>query len=254
MSDAPNKHRVAQRFHHAASDYDALAHIQRQAAERLAYHLSDRASPGLWLDAGCGTGEAITRHLRAPVIALDFAPAMAQKARDKGAPALCGDIESLPLEDASIALYWSSLAWQWCHLEKALSEAHRVLTPSGHLLINTLGPATLSELRAAFGSIDDARHVIDFTQAPSLAEAAREAGFEDIALATHLLTAWHPDVATLLRQLKQLGAAEVGNHRRRGLLGKRAWQTVIQHYERHRTPQGLPASYEVILLTARKKS
>jgi len=252
MTEATPKSAVAQRFDRAAADYDRLAYIQREAAALLSAHLPAETAALPWLDAGCGTGGAIRDYFPGPALALDFAPAMARRAHLGGCPAICGDIESLPLQSGSIGLYWSSLAWQWCALDRALCEAHRVLTPGGYLRIATLGPGTLGELREAFAQADRARHVIDFSPPSALHTAALAAGFESIELHTHTLTAWHPDVASLLRDLKQLGAAEVGNERRRGLMGKRAWQSMVAAYEQHRQSAGLPARYDVILLIARK--
>lgn len=253
MSAHINKHSVQQRFDRAADDYDALAHIQREAADLLAEFLPPRSGAcAPTLDAGCGTGLAGSRHLHDPVIALDLAPAMARHARAHTPQSLCADIEALPLAGSSIGLYWSSLAWQWCSLPRALDEAQRVLKPQGLLLIATLGPATLHELRDAFSGLDNARHVIDFTAPEHLIEAAQHAGFTDIETRTRLLQAWHPDTATLVRRLKHLGASEVGPARRRALMSRTLWQTVQTRYEKHRGPQGLPVSYEVILFKARR--
>ena len=254
MNRGIDKHAVQRRFHQAAPAYDALARIQREALQILALQLDHKPARGPTLDAGCGTGGALgTLAAHSPtVIALDLAPGMVRRAAQPRAAPICGDIEALPLPDRSIGLYWSNLAWQWCDTALAVAEAHRVLMPGGQLLVSTLGTGTLSELRAAFAGLDDARHVIDFETRDSLLQALASLGFTQIEHETRTLTAWQPDTATVLRELKQLGAAEVGSQRRRGLIGRKLWQTIQSRYEQHRTAHGLPVSYEVIFLKAEK--
>ena len=73
------------------------------------------------LDAGCGTGNALAglarRYPQAQLIALDLAPAMLSRARSRvpwwkqllarrpQPAAVCGDIERLPLADASRSVW-----------------------------------------------------------------------------------------------------------------------------------------------------
>ena len=70
-----------------------------------------------------------------------------------GRAGLAGDLEQLPLADASLDLYWSSLAIQWCDPLAVFREARRVLRPDGRLAVSTLGPATFHELREAFTAV-----------------------------------------------------------------------------------------------------
>ena len=60
---------------------------------------------------------------------LDFAPGMLRRVGTHCCR-LAGDLEHLPLAAASIDLYWSSLAVQWCDLRRALAEA-REESPAG---------------------------------------------------------------------------------------------------------------------------
>ena len=62
----------------------------------------------------------------------------------------------------------------------------------------------------------------------------------------------YPDLKSLLRAIKDIGANSVGDGARSGLFGRRAWQQVQAAYEQHRTSDGLPARYDVILAYARK--
>jgi malonyl-CoA O-methyltransferase len=61
---------------------------------------------------------------------------------------------------------------------------------------------------------------------------------------------FYPDLKSLLRSVKDIGAHTVGEGARTGMLGRSAWQRVEAAYEAYRTPQGLPASYDVFLCYA----
>ena len=61
-----------------------------------------------------------------------------------------------------------------------------------------------------------------------------------------------PELKTLLRAVKAIGAQNVGEGGRNGMLGKDAWARIQAAYEVFRTPAGLPASYDVLLYTARR--
>jgi len=165
---------------------------------------------------------------------------------------VCADIERLPLADASIDFYWSSLAFQWCSPEAALGEVIRVLSPGGVARIATLGPRTLHELRTAFSAVDDGVHVIDFTPTERWLEASRAAGLSIQSHSQETLFDIASDLHTLLANIKAIGARTVGSERRRSL-GRKGWQTLQSAYEAFRRPDGtLPASYDLILLALEK--
>jgi len=242
---------VRRAFHRAADGYDAAARLQRQVCGLLADRLS-AAAPARILDAGSGTGYGkallAKRWPDAECIAADFAAAMVEASGG----GICADVEALPFAADCFDLYWSSLTLQWCDLERALAEAVRVLAPTGRLAVSSLAPGTLAELDEAFAGLDRHRHVLEFAPAAVLAAACRKAGLADVRLETVSLRLFAPDLRALLGELKALGANQVGAGRRRGLLGRGLWRAVEARYERRRTSEGLPATYEVILCQASK--
>ena len=251
----PAKHRIRQAFEEAAHSYDSAAQVQRRICGKLALGLPEMMTPGVILDAGCGTGYAL-RLLRerfppANMIGLDLSPAMLGKVKAH-AYRIGGDVEHLPLADASIGLYWSSLTLQWCHLPLALAEARRVLWDGGRLAVATLGPKTFKELRTAFTAGDAYRHTLEFLDPEAIAAAAASVGFTSVRLDRSTQTAHYPDLKSLLRAIKAIGANQVGGGRRTGLMSRSAWQRIEAAYEVMRQPGGLPLTYDVVTLHAEK--
>lgn len=250
----PAKQQVRQSFERAAPRYDEVAAVQRRICDRLCQALPTPLPTGAILDAGCGTGyalPALTQHSPNPPLALDLSLAMLQRCPGT-ARRLAGDLEHLPLRDASLALYWSSLAWQWCEAPRVLAEAARTLMPGGHLAIATLGPATFHEVRHAFSGLDTYEHTLAFQGPEALAEAARQAGFVAVDVLTRPEIAHYPDFRTLLRAVKAMGANQLGAGRRRGLMSRQTFALAEARSESTREPQGLPLTYEVIYLHAQR--
>ena len=253
----PDKRRVRESFDRAASTYDGAARVQRRVCERLLETLAEPINvPHALLDAGCGTGFG-ARLLRerwpdARLTSVDFAPAMLALARRASDDCCAADIEKLPFADASFDLWWSSLAIQWCDAATVFREAARVLRPNGTIAVSTLGPQTFSELRQAFAGVDPHRHTLHFCSPEAIGAALASAGFVAIDLRRETHTVHYPDLKTLLRAVKAIGAQNVGAGGRRAMMGRAAWQQLETAYERHRQPAGLPASYDVILAYARK--
>lgn len=255
-SPAP-KRAVRAAFDKAADAYDAVAAIQRSACDRLlALASAQSLQPQRILDAGCGTGYALPglhRHFpNAELIALDFAPAMLRRHPVGLAHPVCADMERLPLADASIDALWSSYALQWCHPRQAFPELARSLRPGGQLWIATLGPGTLGELRDAFRHVDQEEHVLPFQPPEVIDDAVEEAELRILTSERDTLYAWAPDLRSLLRDIKTLGAHQTGAPRRQVPLGKAAWARLTEAYEAYRTPAGLPASYDTYWLIAEK--
>ncbi len=253
-------------FEHAAHSYDQAAVLQREVNQRMLERLDwVKLDPHWVLDAGAGTGVGAralaSRYPKARVLGLDIAQTMLQVARDAepwwkrslsfltgNVPQYVGgDISRLPLKTSSVNLLWSNLALQWCDdLQSTFSEFQRVLAPGGLLMFSTFGPDTLRELRLAFSGIDGYTHVNRFVDMHDIGDQLLYAGFSTPVMDMDMMTLTYPDVTSLLRELKAIGAHNVTSGRGHGLMGKRKWNAMLQHYELLRMDGRLPATFEVV--------
>ncbi|MBS98083.1 MAG: malonyl-[acyl-carrier protein] O-methyltransferase BioC [Oceanospirillaceae bacterium] len=252
-----DKKQVAQSFSRAAATYDSVATLQREVADRLIGKLP-AGDIGWYMDLGCGTGYAAPalndRYPGAFGLSLDLAEGMLKYARDRhgaaGFTPLCGDAEALPLKSGALDLVFSSLALQWCEQPKLLfSELSRVLRPGGHLVVATLGPSTLGELKAAWAAVDEDRHVNDFLELDALQQPAQAAGLRLAEAECQHRVLEYATLKPLMRELKALGAHNVNHRERRGLAGRTRLNRLSEAYETMRGSSGmLPATYEIYYL------
>ena len=257
---------VRRAFSRAAHGYDAAAALQHEVESRLLEsldyfgHGSERPAPDLVVDLGSGPGTGARalrkRWPRARVVAVDIALPMLREARRRAPPwrpfqrgidLVCGDARALPLADGSADIVVSNLCLQWVEdLPATFAGLRRVLKPGGLLLLSTFGSETLHELREAFATADATPHVSPFADIARFGDALVHAGFRDPVLDRDLYRHHHPDLATLMRQLRALGATNALAGRRRTLTGRARFAAAAAAYEPLRTGAGLPATWEVI--------
>jgi malonyl-CoA O-methyltransferase len=249
--------RVRAAFDAAAADYDAVAVIQAEVRQRLLERLDlFRIAPRRILDAGCGTGHGaralLRRYRGVELVALDLAPGMLRAARRRRPwlrrlDAVCGDAAALPLADGSVDLVFSNLMLQWCNEpDRVFAEFRRVLRPGGLALFTSFGPDTLKELRAAWRAADGHTHVSRFIDMHDLGDALLRAGLGEPVMDMEHLTLTYPDVRSLMRDLKTMGARNATSGRSRGLTGPRRLAAVENYYEGLRRDGRLPATWEVV--------
>lgn len=258
-----DKARVRASFDRAARSYDAAAVLQAEVRQRMLSRLDlVKLVPGTILDAGCGTGhgsrELAARFKGSHTLSLDLAMGMLlvtraaqprlQRWLGLGRQSLLGgDIERLPLADASVGLVWSNLAIQWCNdLDRAFGEMQRVLRPEGLLSFSTFGPDTLKELRAAASADAEHVHVSRFIDMHDIGDALVRAGFSAPVLDVEQFTLTYDDVLAVMRDLKAIGAHNAAAGRARGLQGKGFLRGLTERYERYRDQGKLPATFEVV--------
>lgn len=257
---------VRRAFARAAPHYSRYATLQREVEARLLEQLDaeqDAFKPRVVLDAGTGPGRAAAhlrqRYPRALVVALDHALPMLATARTRNRwwrpfRLLAGDAAQLPLRDAVVDVLFSSLCLQWQDdLPRVFDEWRRALAPGGMVLASTFGRDTLWELREAFSAADaGAPHINNFDDIARVGDALLAAGFRDPVLARETFVLEYPDVPTLMRELRGLGAGNALATRRRALTGKARMRRVFDAYETHRsaTTNLLPGTWEVITLRA----
>lgn len=266
MSDelALDKGEVRRAFDHAAATYDAAAVLQHEICARMLERLDYvKHTPAAILDAGCGTGNAVpglfARYADASLIAVDFSPAMVDRARRRlkwwqtlpgwrpPLHAVCADIERLPLAPGAVGLVWSNLALQWVSdLAAALRELHRVLAPGGLVMFSTFGPDTLKELRTAYEGTDGRTHVNRFIDMHDIGDMLIGAGFADPVMDMEQLSLTYADVRSLMRDLKAIGAHNATRGRPEGLSPRSLLAAVERNYEAFRRDGRLPATFEVV--------
>lgn len=252
-------------FERAASSYDQAAVLQREICDRMIARLDYiKFTPTAILDAGSGTGygsrKLALRYPASRILAVDIAFSMLVQAQapvawwKKWLPIsgnhtdyICSDMEQLPLKDANVDMVWSNLALQWCNdLKLTIAEAHRVLRSEGLFMFSTFGPDTLKELRYAFQSVDQYQHTNRFTDMHDIGDLLVHNGFATPVMDMEYITLTYENVEQVMRDLKMIGAHNVTQGRRRGLMGKKAWRQVVNQYETLRQAGKLPATFEVI--------
>jgi malonyl-CoA O-methyltransferase len=261
---ALDKRQLKRAFELAADKYDAAAVLQHEVCNRMLTRLDYiKVQPRTILDAGSGTGNAVTallaRYPQAALVALDLALAMLQRGRTRlrwwqGLPGLrpplhpvCADIERLPLARESIGLIWSNLALQWVNdLPHTFAEMYRALEPGGLLMFSTFGPDTLKELRRAYEGTDGRTHVNRFADMHDIGDMLVGAGYADPVMDMEPFTLTYDDVLTLMRDLKSIGAHNVTHGRPGALSGKSLITSVRRNYEGFRVNGKLPATFEVV--------
>jgi malonyl-CoA O-methyltransferase len=257
-SRPPLLDRAAIRSHaaRASAGYDQHAVLAARLRDQLVERLGWIAfSPDCALDLGCGTGHGAAalaaRWPRARVIALDASPAMLeQAARREGAgriERLCAEAEAIPLPDASVDLVFSNLMLPWCEdIDTVFAEVARILKPRGLFTFTTLGPGTLAELRAAWRAAGGHEALHPFTGMHELGDGLVRAGLAEPVLDVSRLTLTYPDVAALLRDLRETGSQNAAANRARGLTGRGRLRRLEASYEEFRDAGSLPASCEVV--------
>lgn len=229
----------------------------QELIERLA--LLD-IEPRAILDLGCGAGieaELLARcYPEALVAGLDLCSASFH-AHDRASTwsAVVGDAVGLPFKTDAFDLVFANLILPWCEPVVALNEIARILVSGGAVVLATLGPDTLRELRAAWIGVDDHEHVHQFVDMHDLGDTLLHAGFTEPVLDVQILGFTYRDLNSLADDLRALGATNVLAHRRRTLTGRSRWQAFEDAYPSlERDPGRLRATFELIYTVAWAKA
>ena len=241
--------------------------LRREIASRMFERLSlVKTAPRQVLDAGCGTGADIAelqqRYPAAQVIGLDAAPGMLAAAGGVQAPRsllsrllpakagidlVCADFGNLPFGPNSLDLVWSNLALHWHpQPDRVFAEWRRVLRVDGLLMFSNFGPDTFLELRTAFAAMDETPHVLPFVDMHDFGDQLVEAGFTTPVMDMEQITVTYDTAQALLLDVRAFGGNPLAT-RRRGLVGRAAWQRMLDALESQRRPDGkLGLSFEII--------
>lgn len=241
--------------------------LRREIASRMFDRLAlVKTAPQRVLDAGCGVGTDIAQlqktYPAAQVLGIDAVPAVLAQAAGTQAPRsflsrllpakagidlVAGDFGELPLGPNSLDLVWSNLALHWHpQPDRVFAEWRRVLRVDGLLMFSNFGPDTFMELRAAFAAMDETPHTLPFVDMHDFGDQLVEAGFTTPVMDMEKITVTYDKAEALLADVRAFGGNPLVT-RRRGLVGRAAWQRMLDALEAGRRSDGkLGLSFEVI--------
>ena len=260
---SPNqRQRIANAFNRAAHHYDVAAQMQQRYAIDLIEQAAKLTQAATVCDAGCGTGynfKTIRQCFpQANLIGLDCANAMLQLAKTRIAPegaVLQAVLEALPLAPECLDVLFCHFTLQWCDdIRQVLEQFHNVLKPHALLSLATFGDKSLHELATATHAVTGVSGVNRFLSHTQLMQTLQDSGFVIEAQRINVETLYVSAVLQLMQFLKAMGANTVLHHHWQGLGGKTRLRAYQLAYQPFANEQGkLPATFEIVLITARKK-
>ncbi|MGQ7846811.1 methyltransferase domain-containing protein [Granulosicoccus sp. 3-233] len=238
---------VRRHFQKAAGGFDAHAAVFETVGERLRERLDLLAiEPTRVLDLGCRSGyqlDALQRRFpQAQIVGADPAPGPASTAgkpdswsrwlrrpwrsvrtrlqAEPGSPeTVACDPHALPFADGSFDLVVCNLLLPWCHSpHRVFEEVARILTGGGAFFFTSAGPDTLLEYRAAWATIDSHPHGFGLVDMHDLGDTLMASGFAAPVLDRDNLRVDYPSMGALQSELRELGALNIANGRRQGLM------------------------------------
>src|SRR5690606_84329 len=111
---------------------------------------------------------------------------------------------------------------------------------------------TLRELKESWATVDQQVHVNPLLPAPHWMQQLEMHGLACVDAQAVTITEHYPSLAAIGRMLKLTGAHHVSDRQSTGLLSPRRRRALEQAYEMHRTDKGLPLTWQVLFVVARK--
>lgn len=238
-------------------------------------HHSDHESAH---QSGCQSEHGSIQNPPTTVFAVDIALGMLHKLKQSYPDyhGVCADAECLPFVDGCIDVIYSNLALQWCaNFPAAVAEMARVLKPNGecHLSLVAQGSlnqlaelglrvndfSTLEALKTAF-KLDTWQFLevqlipmtVHFDTLKALLYSIKGVGASvQSASATHSANSISLDNSTIQSAGEVAGATTAAEPALR-LRGRQDWQAMQAKAESLRVPQGLPLTYQIVQIRARR--
>lgn len=225
---------VRRQFLKSQDEFDAHSAVFESVAQQLQERLGLLAiQPSRVLDLGCRTGyqlDALQQiYPDAQIVGCDLAarkpvalprswPDWLRK-RARSPERLICDPHELPFAAATFDLIVSNLLLPWSHSpHRVFEEAERILKPGGAFMFTTAGPDTLMEYRSAWAKIDSHMHSFGLIDMHDIGDSMMAAGFAAPVLDRDVLQVDYPSISALQQELRSLGAVNVANGRRQGLM------------------------------------
>ncbi|MGI2066553.1 methyltransferase domain-containing protein [Shewanella sp. MF08487] len=256
--------KIAQRFSAAANSYQDHNKLQRLSAASL---LSSLFVQGNLLDIGAGPGTDFSAcypnrlsmdNQFSAVFAVDIALGMLHKLNQSYPDyhGVCADAQYLPFSDNSMDVIYSNLALQWCaDFPAAVAEMARVLKPGGECHVTLVAEGSLHQL-AELGL-----RVNDFSTVEALKTAFKLDIWQHLDVQLIPMTVHFDTLKALLYSIKGVGASVQSARasiavadRTPRLRGREDWQRIQAKAEVLRLPDGLPLTYQIVQIRARRNA
>ncbi|WP_456369838.1 methyltransferase domain-containing protein [Thermodesulfatator atlanticus] len=242
----PNKELVKKRFLRSLYTYEKEARVQKKMAERLLLRLKSFDTQGKVLEIGAGTGLFTRMFLKKfspeKYFVTDLVKECAPFFEGLSVFFVASDGESLCFRENTFSLIVSNATFQWfLNPKKAFEAIGKLLLPGGILAFSTFGPKTMQEFshRQTPPGLLTMRQILGL-KPPFFEPLWEEAWVETIYFAT-------PKEA--LRHVRETGA--MGHLESKWSLKEiKTWE---MKYQALRTSEGLPLTFEPIIMIWRKK-
>ena len=240
MHNNPGKLNVADvrhRFDQAADSFNHADFLHRATFDGIMERLAPVVTaPSVIVDLGAATGTGSRRLAKefrgARVVGLDASLKMLLQSKRRRSwlsrvSELQGDANRMPLQTGCADLVIANMLLPWIDdLPGCLAEIARVLRKDGVFVFSSLGPDSLSEIRKAWGAVDQDAHVIPYPDLHDIGDAMVRAGLRDPVLDVDSLSVSYEDTASMYRDLTRCGARNCLEQRRRTLTGKQRFRAM----------------------------
>jgi malonyl-CoA O-methyltransferase len=253
---------AASRFSSAAASYEAGADVLRRVARDVAASLDAVPPPSRVLEIGCGTGlltELVAaRFPGVPIVAVDAAPGMIERARAKRglgacvqwrvADALALDLPPFPLVVSSSSLHWLA------PIASGFRKLSELVEEGGDLVFALMLEGTLGELHASRGRVAPGKPVARrLPAAGDVGRALAAAGFSVVRRERETIPTSYPSARAFLDRMHRLGVTGGDFSSGASRLSRGELDALVADYEaRYRRGDGVYASFVVLHVHARR--
>ena len=254
MPDELNTKLIRRRLEKTADTYASHSIVQKEIAHRVLERLDYiKQTPERILDMSLHgvDSEALLRK-RFPkasyIAAMPFMAGLQQRKSHwfRSLRSLCMPFDCIPLQAGSVDFIFMNLRLLWSHdWPLLLRECRRVLMPKGMLLLTSLGPDTLIELRHAFVDSQQRPAVHSFIDLHDIGDVLVGAGFENPVMDMERLVMQYSSFTSLVTDLRLTGSQYAAGHQSLGLTTPRQWQLLAEHYPKNNRLL-YPATFEII--------
>ena len=250
------KRQLAKSFSRAALTYDHYSLFQQQVLMNLISKVPEKHYQCA-MDLGCGTGNALLplSVISNTLIGLDLSVEMLKKAQDKipNSHFVCADAEQMPFAKNYFDLIFSSLAIQWCLSHYDLfKEVYRVMNDGGYWCFSTLCEGSMPEIGESWSKVDGRLHSNQYPSLEKILSDLEVSGFCIESQEIKVIKMHFDSVQNAVYSVKKVGASVIANLGDRARVTPSTWRTFVNQYNELHDGIGVPLSYQVAFIVAKK--